>query len=69
MKEQVLHLDPHDDYIAARDKMGWAQTTRVLVVWPPAGEVLRRRIDLLLLQRHARKLGAHLAPGSRRADE
>ncbi|MEP7358060.1 MAG: baseplate J/gp47 family protein [Anaerolineales bacterium] len=61
MKEQVLHLDPHDDYIAARDKMGWAQTTRVLLVWPPGGEVLRRRIDLLMLQRHARRLGAHLA--------
>jgi hypothetical protein len=41
--------------------MGWAQTTRVLVVWPPTGEILRRRIDLLLLQRHARRLGAHLA--------
>ena len=41
--------------------MGWAQTTRVLLVWPPGGEVLRRRIDLLLLQRHARRLGAHLA--------
>ncbi len=41
--------------------MGWAQTTRVLVVWPPHGEILRRRIDLLLLQRHARRLGAQLA--------
>jgi hypothetical protein len=61
VKEQVLHLDPHDDYISARDKMGWAQTTRVLVVWPPAAHILRRRIDLMLLQRHARRLGAHLA--------
>src|SRR5579859_475625 len=41
--------------------MGWAQTTRVLLVWPAQGRVLARRIDLLLLQRHARQLGAQLA--------
>ena len=34
MKEQILHLDAHDDFISARDKMGWAQTGRVLLVWP-----------------------------------
>src|SRR5260370_39080312 len=41
--------------------MGWAQTARVLLVWPASGRVLARRIDLLLLQRHARRLGAQLA--------
>ena len=41
--------------------MGWAQTTRVLLVWPPRGRILARRIDLMLLQRHARQLGAQLA--------
>lgn len=61
MKEQVLHLDPHDDYHSARDKIGWAQTARVLLVWPPSGRVLSRRVDLLLLQRHARGVGAQLA--------
>ncbi len=61
MKEQVLHLDLDDDYHSARDKMGWAQTARVLLVWPSSGRVLSRRIDLLLLHRHARRLGAHMA--------
>ncbi len=61
MKEQVLHLDLNDDYNSARDKMGWAQTARVLLVWPPAGRVLARRIDLVMLARHARRLGAQLA--------
>src|SRR5262245_11489507 len=41
--------------------MGWAQTARVLLVWPPAGRVLSRRIDLVMLQRHARRMGAQLA--------
>ena len=61
MKEQVLHLDLNDDYSSARDKIGWAQTARVLLVWPPSGRVLSRRIDLVLLQRHARRLGTQLA--------
>jgi hypothetical protein len=32
-----------------------------LLVWPQRGRVLARRIDLLLLQRHAHRLGAQLA--------
>lgn len=61
VKEQILHLDPHDDFNSARDKMGWTQTQRVLLVWPKHGQVLSRRLDLLLLHRHAYRLGAHLA--------
>jgi hypothetical protein len=61
LKEQILHLDPHDDHISARDKMGWVQTERVLLVWPAHGRVLTRRLDLRLLHRHAHRLGAHLA--------
>ncbi len=60
MKEQVIHLDAHDDFISARDKIGWAQTARVLLVWPKDGRVLARRLDLLLLKRHAARLGAQL---------
>jgi len=69
VKEQILHLDPHDDFNSARDKMGWTQTARVLLVWPTypatvaqgAGRTLARRLDLLLLHRHAHKLGANIA--------
>ncbi|MBI3243428.1 MAG: hypothetical protein HYZ49_14155 [Chloroflexi bacterium] len=63
MKEQILYLDPHDDYHSARDKIGWAQTDRILLVWPSRQRVrrLNRQLDLLLLQRHAAKLGAKLA--------
>lgn len=61
MKEQILHLDPHDDYVSARDKMGWVQTARVVLVWPPHGQVLNRRLDLVLLHRHAHRLGAQMA--------
>jgi len=60
VKEQILQLDRHDDFTSARDKMGWAQTERVLLVWPRRGRVLTRRLDLVLLHRHAATLGARL---------
>lgn len=61
MKTQVLQLDPHDDAISTRDKLGWSQTGRILLVWPSKSRVLTRRLDLVLLQRHSQRLGAQLA--------
>lgn len=61
MKTQILRLDPHDDVTSTCDKMNWGQTGRVLLVWPEHGRVLRRRVDLVLLQRHSSSLGAQLA--------
>ena len=61
MKTQIIRLDPHDDVISARDKMGWSQTGRILLVWPERGGVLNKRLDLVLLQRHSKQLGAQLA--------
>ena len=61
MKTQLIQLDPSDDVISVRDKMGWSQTSRILLVWPEQGHILSRRLDLLLLQRHSTTLGAQLA--------
>ena len=61
MKTQLIQLDPSDDVISVRDKMGWSQTSRILLVWPEHGQILSRRLDLLLLQRHSTTLGAQLA--------
>jgi len=41
--------------------MEWGQTTRVLLVWPLRGNILNRRLDLLLLKRHSEALGSQLA--------
>jgi hypothetical protein len=65
MKTQIIQLDSHDDYISARDKMGWSQAGRILLVWPADKPVLRRRLDLILLQRHSNMVGAQLALVSR----
>jgi|GEM_PF-117141 len=61
MKTQILTLDAHDDVISVRDKMAWGQTGRILLVWPEHSQILTRRIDLILLQRHSASMGAQLA--------
>lgn len=60
MKTTLLHLESHDDLISIRDRMSWAKTPRILLVWPLRGTVDVRPLDLALLQRHARGLGAQL---------
>ncbi|MBM4424532.1 MAG: hypothetical protein FJ030_14285 [Chloroflexi bacterium] len=64
MKEQIIFLDSHDDFHSARDKIGWVQTDRVLLVLPQRRvkkRIFARQLDLLLIQRHAAQLGAKLA--------
>jgi hypothetical protein len=61
MNLQIIQLEAHDDYISARDKMGWIQTGRILLVWPPRGRILIRKLDLVLLQRHCKALGVLFA--------
>jgi len=61
MKTQVIQLDSHDDVTSVRDKMSWAKTERILLVFPRRSRILARTLDLRLLQRHAATLGAQLA--------
>jgi hypothetical protein len=61
VKTQIIQLEPHDDTISVRDKMGWSQTGRVVLVWPARGRLLDRRLDLVLLLRHSQSLGAQIA--------
>ena len=68
MKTQVVHLELHDDVVSVRDKMSWAKTARILLVWPPRRRILERTLDLLLLQRHAAGLGAQLGLVTRSAE-
>ena len=61
MKTQIIQLEPHDDATSVRDKIGWSQTGRVVLVWPARGRLLDRRLDLVLLLRHSQSLGAQIA--------
>jgi hypothetical protein len=60
MKTQIITLESHDDLISVRDRMSWAKTPRILLVWPKYEKVTLRQVDLKVLQRHALTLGAQL---------
>lgn len=61
MKTLLIQLEDHDDLISIRDRMSWAKTPRIILVWPHKGRVDVRPLDLTLLRRHAETLGAQLA--------
>lgn len=61
MKTFILRLEPHDDIISVRDKIGWAKNSRILIVWPEDERIINRRLDLVLLQRMSQAAGAQMA--------
>lgn len=60
MKTQIITLESHDDLISVRDRMSWAKSRRILLVWPGFERVSLRPVDLRILQQHSRNLGAEL---------
>jgi hypothetical protein len=60
MKTQIITLESHDDLISVRDRMSWAKSPRILLVWPKFERVTLRPVDLRVLQSHALTLGAEL---------
>jgi hypothetical protein len=68
LKTQIITLESHDDLISVRDKLSWAKTPRILLVWPRYEKVTLRVLDLKVLQRHADSLGAQLGLVTRRAN-
>ncbi len=60
MKTQIITLENHDDLISVRDRMSWAKSPRILLVWPKFEKITLRPVDLKVLQQHARYLGADL---------
>lgn len=61
MKLQVIQLEPYDDVISVRDRLSFVNTERVLLVWPRAGSILKRKLDLVLIQREAARRRTRLA--------
>jgi len=57
----ILELEAYDDLASIRDRIAFLRGDRVLLVWPGAGELLTRKLDLVLLQRAAARNGLRLA--------
>ncbi len=68
MKTQLIPLESHDDLVSVRDRMSWAKTPRILLVWPASENISLRPLDLKVLQRHATSLGAQLGLVTRHRD-
>jgi hypothetical protein len=68
MKTQILALEAHDDLVSVRDRMSWAKSKRILLVWPGFEKVALRPLDLRVLQKHAHYLGAELGLVTRRGE-
>jgi len=60
MKTQLIPLETHDDLISVRDRISWAKTPRILLIWPKSKRIPLRSLELKVLQRHAASLGAQL---------
>lgn len=67
MKTQIITLESHDDLISVRDRLAWAKTPRILLVWSKGERISLRPLDLKVLQRQADSLGAQLGLVTRRA--
>jgi hypothetical protein len=68
MKTQVIYLEPQDDLQTIQDKINWGKSERVLVVYPTSSPPLRRKIDLVRLERFSRKKGSQFAVVTNRDD-
>src|SRR5512142_1891901 len=68
MKTQIIALEAHDDFISVRDRMSWAKSPRILLVWPKYEKITLRPADLRILQQHAVTLGAEMGIITRRGD-
>jgi hypothetical protein len=60
MAEQIITLEPEDDYVSIRDRLARVNAERVLLVLPVSDEPIRDRLGLVLLQRQAGRLGLEL---------
>jgi hypothetical protein len=61
MKLQIIQLEAHDDVISIRDRLAFVNTERVLLVLPDTAAILKRKLDLVLIQREAARRRARLA--------
>lgn len=58
---QRIQLEAYDDVVSIKDRLQFVKAGRVLLVLPKRGAILQRKIDLVLIQREAARLGLRLA--------
>lgn len=63
MSQKPIHiqLETSDDVPSVRDRLSFIRGQRVLLIWPEEGTVFTRKLDLVLIQREARRRAIQLA--------
>jgi hypothetical protein len=60
-RPEYIQLETNDDVPHVRDRLSFIRGRRVLIVWPEHGTALTRKLDLVLIQREARRRSIQLA--------
>jgi hypothetical protein len=58
---ELIQLSTSDDAASIKDRLAFLRGRSVLLVWPESGTALTRRLDLVLIQREAKRLAIRLA--------
>jgi hypothetical protein len=58
---EYVQLAPNEDVNSIRDRLTFIRGKRVLLIWPENGTALTRKLDLVLVQREARRRAIQLA--------
>lgn len=56
-----IQLQQGDDVPHVRDRLAFLRGQRALIVWPEQGTALRRKLDLVMIQREARRRAIYVA--------
>ncbi len=60
-RPEYIQLDANDDVAHLRDRLSFIRGKRVLLIWPEQGTALTRKLDLVLIQREAKRRAIQLA--------
>jgi len=60
-RPHFMQLEANEDATSVRDRLSFVRGKRVLLVWPEEDTVLRRKLDLVLIQREAMRRAIRLA--------
>lgn len=60
-RPEYIQLEAQDDIAHLRDRLSFIRGRRVLIIWPEQGTALNRRLDIVLIQREAKRRNVQLA--------
>lgn len=60
-RPEYIQLDEAEDIHSIRDRLSFIRAKHVLLIWPEKGQALERKIDLIMVQREARRRAIQIA--------